>query len=66
MHQNVTVNRRVLCSVTTSSQKVLEKLSRKDKRRAERSGHDADIEWLLVNGFEELLEAELEAGALPL
>ena len=35
-------------SVTTSSQKVLEKLARKDKRRAERAGADADLEWLLV------------------
>lgn len=51
-------------SVTTSSQKVLEKINRKDKRRADRAGHDADVEWLLVNGFETLLEAELEAGAV--
>ena len=47
--------------VTTSSQKVLDKLVRKDRRRAERAGADADLEWLLVNGFEALLEATLEA-----
>lgn len=34
---------------------------RKDRRRAERAGADADLEWLLVNGFEALLEATLEA-----
>lgn len=45
----------------TSSQKVLDKLARKDRRRAERAGADADLEWLLVNGFEALLEAALEA-----
>jgi len=40
---------------------VLDKLNRKDRRRAERGGADADLEWLLVNGFEALLEAELDS-----
>ena len=40
---------------------MLDKLNRKDRRRAERGGADADLEWLLVNGFEALLEAELDA-----
>ena len=40
---------------------MLDKLARKDRRRAERAGADADLEWLLVNGFEALLEATLEA-----
>ena len=52
-------------SVTTSSQKATEKLLRKDKRRAERAGHDPEAEWLLINGFEALLEAALAAGAPP-
>lgn len=42
---------------------MLDKLNRKDRRRAERSGADVDLEWLLVNGFEPLLEAELDAEA---
>lgn len=94
------------CRVTTSSQKVLDKLARKDRRRAERwpiknecwkqlgsmvicrhqpllftrigvsvinrfsfcavticsrAGADAELEWLLLTGFEALLEATLEA-----
>lgn len=46
----------------TSRQKIVDKEIRKDKRRAERAGVDPDLEWLLVNGFETLLEAALEAG----
>ena len=38
------------CSVTTSSQKVLDKLNRKDRRRAERAGADIDADWLAVYG----------------
>ena len=38
------------CSVTTSSQKVLDKLNRKDRRRAERAGANVDADWLAVHG----------------
>ena len=46
-------------SVTTSSQKILDKLERKDKRRASARGTDADLDWLATRGFDELVEAEV-------
>ncbi len=46
-------------SVTTSSQKILDKLERKDKRRAGARGTDADLDWLATRGFDELVEAEV-------
>ncbi len=48
-----------LRSVTTSSQKILDKLERKDKRRAGARGTDADLDWLATRGFDELVEAEV-------
>ena len=49
----------VMRSVTTSSQKILDKLERKDKRRAGARGTDADLDWLATRGFDELVEAEI-------
>lgn len=51
----------LLSSVMTESQKVMSKLERKDKRRAVkgRTGADADLEWLTLNGLEPLIEAEV-------
>ena len=45
--------------MTTSSQKILDKLERKDKRRAGARGTDADLDWLATRGFDELVEAEV-------
>jgi hypothetical protein len=50
--------------VNTSRQKLIDKEARKDKRRAEKAGLDPDVEWLVNNGFDTLLDATLEAGAL--
>jgi hypothetical protein len=49
-------------SITTDSQKLLDKLERKDKRRGARTkAVDADLEWLMANGLDAVVEAELLA-----
>ncbi|KAL0039926.1 hypothetical protein WJX77_011783 [Trebouxia sp. C0004] len=49
-------------SVTSNSQKMLEKLERKDKRRGAKGKAmgDPDLEWLASYGFDVLVEAEVE------
>ncbi|KAL3133984.1 hypothetical protein ABBQ32_008424 [Trebouxia sp. C0010 RCD-2024] len=49
-------------SVTSNSQKMLEKLERKDKRRGVKGKAmgDPDLDWLASYGFQVLVEAEVE------
>ena len=51
----------VCCSITSESQKLLGKLERKDKRRMAKgkAGADAELDWLSINGFDALVEAEI-------
>lgn len=49
-------------SVTTSSQKLLDKLERKEKRRTAARGGDLDLDWLSAHGFDEVVEAEVNAA----
>lgn len=37
----------------------MDKLERKDKRRAGGRGQDPDLDWLSMHGFDELVEAEV-------
>ncbi|KAK9814715.1 hypothetical protein WJX72_010327 [[Myrmecia] bisecta] len=48
-------------SITSGSQRLLDKLDRKDKRKSAKgkSGLDPDLDWLSVNGIDVLVEAEL-------
>lgn len=48
-------------SITSESQKLLGKLERKDKRRMAKgkAGADAELDWLSINGFDALVEAEI-------
>ena len=53
------------CSVNSQSQKLMEKLARKDKRRrqpqdglAAAAGQDAELAWLLENGMQPLVDAD--------
>ena len=46
-------------SVTTDSHKLLEKLKRKGERKGSKVRDDTDLDWLLVNGFDALVEAEV-------
>jgi len=48
-------------SITSESQKLLGKLERKDKRRMAKgkAGSDAELDWLSINGFDALVEAEI-------
>ena len=53
----------VWCSVTSQSQKLQEKLARKERRRGPSrggpsGGQDAELAWLLDNGMETLVEAD--------
>ena len=52
------------CSVMTSSQKMLEKMERKDKRRTAARGGDPDLDWLGAHGFDEVVEAEVHPSSL--
>ena len=53
-------------SVMTSSQKLLEKLERKDKRRTAARGGDLDLDWLGAHGFDEVVEAEVHPTSLSM
>lgn len=52
-----------MCSISSETQKLLGKLERKDRRRraaGARSGAaDAELDWLGLNGFDALVEAEV-------
>jgi hypothetical protein len=55
-----------LCSISSETQKLLGKLERKDRRRRQAgggarsgAGADAELDWLSLNGFDALVEAEV-------
>ena len=52
-----------MCSISSETQKLLGKLERKDRRRraagAKSGSADAELDWLSLNGFDALVEAEV-------